>query len=103
MSWLAQQAMAEGEQVKAFMRRLSVPIGDMETDRPPVDPEARGAVSPFRVVGLSTLLIGVLMIVILPWVLGEGTLAFLLDLIIGLALVVFGALVMVRSSKVKTT
>jgi len=91
---------AERERVESFLGRLRVPIGEMATDAPPVEPTARDAISPFRVVGVSTLLIGVLMMVILPW--AGGGLAFAMDLTIGLALVVFGGLVMVRSPKYNT-
>ncbi len=95
VSLLFPQSAEERRRAESFMRRLDVPVGEMDEDLA-VSTAAGGAViSPFRVVGISTMLIGVLMLGILPYVAGE--LAYTMDLWIGAALLVVGG-VMVLSS-----
>ncbi|MBN1418458.1 MAG: sodium transporter [Planctomycetes bacterium] len=81
---------AARERIDAFHRRLETPIGDLEEDR--ADEAAAAVVSPFRVVGISMALIGVLMIGVLPWVWGEA-LAFGIDAALGIAFIGAGLLV----------
>jgi len=86
------------KRVEAFHQRLVTPIGELEEDRL----EATGGLailSPFRVVGISVLLIGLLMLGILWWVWQTGDmLAFGLDVFLGGILVVIG-LAMARQSR----
>jgi hypothetical protein len=76
------------ERVDSFHQRLQVPIGQLEEDRPPA--EATEILSPFFVVGVSVVLIGVLMLAVQPWV--TGTLAFALNLGLAAVLIAIGAL-----------
>jgi len=85
------------ERADAFHQRLVTPIGGLPEDRP----EATGGLamlSPFRVVGISVLLIGLMMLGILWWVWQTGDmLAFYMDVFLGGILVVIGVL-MARQS-----
>lgn len=73
--------------IDAFMQRLEEPIGAREEDR---ETEAGAtAISPFRVVGLSILATGVLMLIVLPW--SQGAPTFSMDLFWGAILAVIGA------------
>jgi hypothetical protein len=77
----------ERGRAEAFHQRLKTPIGELEEDRT----SAAGAeiLSPFRVVGISIILIGLMMLGVLYWV--TGPLAFGLDLGFGALLVLLGA------------
>jgi len=81
------------ERVEAFHRRLETPIGDLPED------QAGDQVlpSPFRVVGISVLAIGALMLVIVPWV--DGTIPLALDLMLGAALIAIGGLMTWSSAR----
>jgi len=85
---------SERENIESFHRRLQTPIGEMVEDR-----MAEGAeiFSPFRVVGVSIFLIGLMMLVLLPWMYGSD--AFGLDLFFGLFLTITGGIVWRRSGK----
>jgi len=76
-------------QIDAFRRRLATPIGELPEDQEGA--QAGATESPFGVVGVSILLIGILLLAVLPWT-GGGK-VFLLDALLGLALSVIGALV----------
>ena len=73
--------------IDAFMQRLEDPIGAREEDRE--TEAAADAISPFRVVGLSILAIGVLMLIVLPW--SQGAPTFTMDLFWGALLAAIGA------------
>jgi SSS family solute:Na+ symporter len=91
VSMLKPMSAGERQQVDFFHRRLAVPIGQLEEDR--AAPEAGKILSPFFVVGVSVLSIGLLMLGILWWVLKAGDmLAFYLDVFFGGILVVIGGL-----------
>jgi len=79
----------------AFLKRLETPIGDLPEDQQIVS--GKSAVSPFGIVGISILLIGVLMLCILPWV-GGGS-VFKLDALVGIALVISGGLITLVNRK----
>jgi len=88
---------AERRRVEEFHQRLATPIGDLEEDRP----AAAGAsvLSPFRIVGVTIGLAGVLMLAVQPWVKAlpdsdprTGTFALTLNLGIGIGLMAIGAL-----------
>lgn len=74
--------------IDAFHQRLATPIGQLPED----EETAKGAdiPSPFSVVGVSILLIGLLLLAVSPWV--GGGLALLLDVLLGLFLVSLGVL-----------
>jgi len=95
VSFLLPQPADEKRRTEAFLKKLSVPIGEMEEDYEAVRPAGKDVISPFRVVGVTTGLIGILMLVILPWV-GSG-MAFKLDLWIGGGLLIVGSLMTWRS------
>jgi len=88
----------ERERVEVFHQRLRTPIGQLEQDRPAGGTGAE-ILSPFRVVGISILLIGLMMLAVLPWV--NRAAAFNLDLGLGLLLALVGALMTWRSGMVK--
>jgi len=52
-----------------FLRRIKIPIGDLPEDEDATSTE--GAFSPFRVVGISVGLIGLLLLGVLPWITGR--------------------------------
>ncbi len=72
-----------------FLRRIEIPIGDLPEDEDSASTE--GAFSPFRVVGISVGLIGLLLLGVLPWV--SGRTEVLLAGAIGAILAVVGGLV----------
>ena len=84
----------ERDRAEAFHTRIATPIGQLEEDL--ADTTAAGAVfSPFGVVGISVLIIGLMMLAVLPWI--ADPLAFRLDVGLGSALSVIGALVTWKS------
>jgi hypothetical protein len=103
VSWLDRRFVDEREQDRTdnFMRRLDMPIGEAPEDQLPASPSGSAAISPFRVVGVSTAIIGVMMLVVLPWV--TGVLAFRMDLAVGLGLVLVGGIVMIGSRRRATS
>jgi hypothetical protein len=89
------------ERVDAFHQRLVTPIGELPQDQAPAT-SGVVAISPFRVVGISVLLIGVMMLGILWWVWRTGDmLAFYLDVFLGGTLVVIGGLMARHSGPAK--
>ncbi len=99
VSWLDRALVSRSEQgqVDTFLHRLEVPIGQSREDRVAVTGGDRGAISPFGLVGVSTMLIGGMMLVVLPWV--GGGLAFGMSLGVGLALMLLGALLTIASRR----
>lgn len=80
----------EQERVETFRERLATPIGELEEDRLE-ETGGLAMLSPFRVCGICTLLIGVMMLGILYWVWKTGdSLAVGLDLAFGVALLLIG-------------
>jgi solute:Na+ symporter, SSS family len=95
VSFFDHQSPVERERIEAFLHRLTVPIGQAEADKPaPSDsgdhPET-GGISPFRVVGVSIMIIAALMLAVAPAV-GHG-LAVTVDLTVGLVLLAIGTMV----------
>lgn len=80
----------ERGRVEAFLRRLRVPIGEAAEEQEAQAAGGSQAVSPMPVVGLSTLLIGLMMLAVLPW--GIDGLEKRLNLGVGAALAVVGGL-----------
>ena len=93
-TWLKPMEAAARAQTDAFLKRLDTPIGELDEDQRALT-ERGFILSPFRVVGVSILAIGVMMLCILPW--ATGSLAFSLDLFLSVALLVIGGLLMWRS------
>ncbi|OHB86592.1 MAG: hypothetical protein A2V98_10530 [Planctomycetes bacterium RBG_16_64_12] len=88
VSLLKPMRAGQREQADAFHRRLAVPIGQLEEDLPSA--EAGKAISPFFVVGVSVVLIGLLMVGVQPWV--TGGLASGLNVGLAVALILIGVL-----------
>jgi solute:Na+ symporter, SSS family len=81
---------AEEERVAMFQRRLATPVGELPEDKAAESPQEK-VLSPFRVVGICVLLIGLLMLAIQPWLLTSGhVLANWLNLGIAALLVLIG-------------
>lgn len=79
---------ARRELMEPFFKRLSTPIGDLEEERQaPPETETQ---SPFRVVGVCTVIIGVMLLGLIPWTYGSS--AFVPDVGIGVGLLVVGLL-----------
>jgi len=99
VSWLDRRLVsaAEREQVDGFLRRLEVPIGEAKEDQTPASPAGSAAISPFSVVGVSTAIIGVMMLIVLPWV--KGRLAVGMSLGVGLALLGLGVAMAIVSRR----
>jgi SSS family transporter len=97
-SRLFPQSAGERQRAGAFLQRLKLPIGALPQDLAATRPGA--AMSPFGIVGASTLIIGLMMLAILPWV--SGALARTLDLGIGLFLITAGA-IMARYGRANVT
>jgi len=89
------QPLEERRRAELFLKKLTVPIGRLDEDRHILAASGKDVISPFRVVGVTTAIIGVMMLAILPWV-GGGT-AFALDLGIGAGLAAIGAVMAWRS------
>lgn len=73
------------KEVDEFFSRLEVPIGRMEGDNASVQ-----AFSPFVIVGISMVFIGLMMLGVLPWV--GDTLSVVLDAGFGIGLIIVGLL-----------
>jgi len=86
----------EREQVDAFHKRLETPIGELEEDIVPAS-AGKGAISPFGVVGVCTIIIGVIMLIVCVMTpllhYDTGPLAFGMNLGVGLALLLLGGIV----------
>jgi len=88
-SLIAPPDSAARARTEAFYARLRTPIGAL-----PEDEEirvARAYISPFGVVGVSILLIGVFLLAVLPWV--GGGLVVALDLALAIVLIALGGVV----------
>ena len=95
VSALAPANAAAQARTDEFLRRIKIPIGELPEDEDATS--AEGAFSPFRVVGVSVALIGVLMLSVTPMI--NGHTETLLAGAIGLLLAVVGGLVTWASRK----
>jgi len=84
----------ERERIGAFHARLTIPVGELEED---FAAAGTAVLSPFKVVGISIVLIGLMMLGVLPWV--TGTLPFTLDLSLGGVLIIIGGLMAWRTGR----
>jgi hypothetical protein len=85
--------------VALFQRRLATPVGELPEDRPPVEAGQR-VVFPFRIVGVCTLLIGLLMLSTEPWLTVDR--ARWLNFLTGGGLALIGGLIVWLSPGAKT-
>ncbi len=86
--------------VDEFLRRLATPIGELPEDE---DGATESDIqSPFRLVGISILLIGVLLFAVLPWVRDSQTLV-VLDALLAVVLMVAGGLMAWASGRSPST
>jgi len=99
VSWLVPRSEQETQRAKLFARRLSTEIGGMKDDPlPPADDwQEAEAISPFRVVGVSIGIIGLMMLAVVPFV--DGKTAIGMNLGIALVLVFLGVLMFYRGSR----
>jgi len=89
VSLLKPMGAEECEQVDLFHSKLTIPIGQLDEDLP--ETKQAGAVfSPFRVVGVSVLFIGFMILGILPWI--EGFMSICLSVFFGAMLLAVGGL-----------
>ncbi len=98
---------AQQKSIDAFLARLATPIGRLEEDVVPADSGAR-MLSPFRVVGVTIMLTGLMMLVIVPWVkalpdsdMRTGNVALMLNLTISIGLLVAGIIMILVTRRVK--
>jgi Na+/proline symporter len=73
------------ERIAQFLDRLKAPIGTLPED---LEGGSGAAYSPFRVVGIATVCVGLLLLAVAPWVGGGQVL--LLDIVVGALLVIAG-------------
>ncbi len=97
VSLLKPMSAAERDRTEPFHQLLATPIGELEQDHP-VAAEGATILSPFFVVGISVLFIGLMLLVVLPWI--SGSLAFGLNLFFSVALIVAGGLMTWGSKRV---
>jgi hypothetical protein len=95
----------EQARVDQFQARLATPIGKLEEDRLPAG-SGTAVISPFRIVGTTVVLTGVMMLAVQPWVSAlpdsdprTSNLALTLNLIIGGGLVILGAIMIWATRK----
>jgi solute:Na+ symporter, SSS family len=91
VSALTRMSVDEQQRVALFQRRLATPVGELPDDPKPAAPDER-VISPFRIVGICVVLIGLMMVGIHPWLGSEG-LASWLNLAIAALLLAIGGLV----------
>ncbi len=84
--------------VEAFHKRLAAPIGTLEEDKAALA-HTSSILSPFWVVGICIIAIGLMMLGVLPWV--NEPLAFGMDIALGLALMLVGGIWVWRGKRVK--
>jgi SSS family solute:Na+ symporter len=96
VSWLDGRRQGTLPRVEEFLGRLRTPIGELEEDRVE-EPAHGGVISPFRVVGTCTAIIGILLIAITPWT--RTRLGLVLDSVFGGFLVVSGVYMVWRSGR----
>ena len=95
-AWVDARFVKPTPNVEQFLGRLRTPIGGLDEDR--VEEPARGdVISPFRVVGTCTAIIGALLIAVTPWT--RTRLGLVLDSVLGGFLIVTGAYVAWRSGR----
>jgi Na+/proline symporter len=87
------------ERIEAFYQRLQTPIGDLPEDR--AHGEQGTPPSPFGVVGVCVLVIGLMMLCVLPWT-GGGAVAAI-DALLGGGLLILGVVLSFGARLVRRT
>lgn len=100
VSWLAPPSPAQQKRIDGFLYRLTVPIGQHEGDAIPAPGEQR-PLSPFRIVGVSTGIIGLMVLGVSIAI--KGALALKVNLILGTCLLLTGALLAYAGRRRKQT
>ncbi len=90
----------EKQRISKFMKRLETPIGEMEGDTLTSEESGTTEMSPFRVVSVSAIFIGLLLLNILIFV-TQGT-AFYVNMILGLLLILSGVIGFIRTGNSKS-
>jgi len=91
----------EKNKIAEFMVRLKTPIGQMEGDVLTKEESGTTEMSPFRVVSVSVVFIGLLLLNILFFV--PHGMAFYANMILGLILIITGVIGYIRTSSAKIT
>lgn len=86
---------AESERAELFHRRLETPIGELPEDQS--EKQHEEAFSPFRVVGVCVMCIGVLMLCVQPWI--HERLPLILNIILACVLIAIGGLMTWASTR----
>ena len=84
--WFGGMSAKEQQRIDAFLARLNTPIGQLDEDLPTAAHDA--VISPFRVVGICIVIIGLMMLAVVPWAIGTD--ALLIDVILSVGLVGVG-------------
>lgn len=84
--WLCPSSPEERQRAEAFIARMESPIGTMTDDHPASSHAS--AISPFRVVGVCILMIGLMMMALIPFI--DQTSSLFINIIIGVALLLTG-------------
>jgi hypothetical protein len=100
MSLLARMSERERDRIAPFFERLATPIGGLAEDRAPPSPVGPEIVSPFRVVGICVVVIGLIMLAVQPWI--EAPLAGTLNLTLGAGFSAIGGLMIWRGRRPRT-
>ncbi len=89
ISALAPVTSGERSRIEPFLKRLQTPVGEMEGDNDSLRSSTR-SLSPFRVVGVCTFVIGLMMLAVVPW--SPDRLVLMIDLMLSALLIVVGGL-----------
>jgi Na+/proline symporter len=84
--WFGGMAPSEQQRIDTFLARLDTPIGELEEDFSTAPHDA--VISPFRVVGICIVIIGLMMLAVGPWAIGTD--ALFIDIILSVGLVGVG-------------
>ena len=76
----------EKEHIAPFLNRLQIPIGALPEEKDAAS--AKSGVSPFRIVGVSLIIIAAMMMAVLPW--SGNWITFFLNAIIGVFIISVG-------------
>ncbi len=101
VSWLWPAGEEERKRVEAFLTKLKIPIGQLPEDTAGESQKGTMAISPFRVVGVSIILVSVLMFSVAPFV--KDMLTFYMELGFAVALLAIGLLMVVLHHKDKNS
>ena len=91
VSFVAPEKPAEHKRIESFLLRLKIPIGQMDGDALPGSGKSKIAFSPVSIVGVSIIFIGLILVVVLPYIWGKP-LEFWLNLSFAVVLIVIGCI-----------